>query len=179
MDMAITKTCINIFHNQKTRHKALQKIAAGVPTTEVARQFGCSPSAVSNLKKRNRDQVDSMRAIVEQRTAPIILERLHRDQTTANKLSRYISDPVRYPNYTALAETQDILSYNKDANVMASRVLQSIGIFSSPTATLNNFGNIQVNQQHNTVISQYISSKLGDDIAEQLDNLDIIDVGDG
>ena len=175
--MAITKTCINIFHNQKTRYKALQKIASGVPTTEVARQFGCSPSAVSNLKKRNRDQVDAMRAIIEQRTAPTIIERLHRDQMTANKLSKYISNPSHYINDTALTEATDILAYNKDANVMASRVLQSIGIFSSPAA-INNFGSIQVNQ-HNTVISQYISSRLGDDIADQLDNLDIIDVGDG
>ena len=177
MDMAITKTCINIFHNQKTRHKALQKIAAGVPTTEVARQFGCSPSAVSNLKKRNRDQVDAMRVLIENRTAPIIIDRIHRDQVTADKLSRYVSNPSRYINDTALVEIPDILAYNKDANVTASRVLQSIGIFSSPTA-INNFGSIQVNQ-HSTVISQYISSKLGDDIEDQLDNLDIIDVNDG
>ena len=177
MSDIITKTCVNVFHDAKARYKALQKIASGVPTTEVARQYGCSASAVSNLKKRNRDQVDAMRSIVEQQIAPTILQRLHRDQETANKLSRYISNPSHYNNDTALAETQDILSYNKDANVMASRVLQSIGIFSSPTA-INNFGSIQVNQ-HSTVISQYISSKLGDDIEDQLDNLDIIDVNDG
>ena len=174
--MAI-KTSVNVFHDAKSRYKALQKIASGVPTTEVARQFGCSPSAVSNLKKRNRDQVDAMRAIVEQKIAPTILQRLRRDQLTADKLSRYIANPTRYTNDTALAEMADILSYTKDANVMASRALQSIGIFSSPAA-INNFGSIQVNQ-HNTVISQYISSRLGDDIADQLDNLDIIDVGDG
>ena len=177
MDMEIIKTCINIFHDEKTRYKALQKIAAGVPTTEIARQFGCSPSAVSNLKKRNRDQVDAMRAIVEQKIAPTILQRIHRDQVTANHLSRYIANPSRYPNNSALAEATDILAYNKEANVMASRALQSIGIFSSPAA-INNFGSIQVNQ-HSTVISQYISSRLGDDIAEQLDRLDVIDVNDG
>mgnify|MGYP001608449113 CR=1 FL=1 len=175
MDMAITKTSVNIFHDAKSRYRALQKIASGVPTTEVARQFGCSPSAVSNLKKRNREQVDAMRSLIEQRTAPIIIERLHRDQTIANRLSRHISDPSHI-NDTALTEMQDILAFTKDANMMASRALQSIGIFSSPAA-INNFGNIQVNQH--TVISQYISSKLGDDIEDQLDNLDIIDVGDG
>jgi len=165
IDNRANRIATNVFHDINTKHEALQKLAKGEPVTKIANDYNVTPSAVSNLKKREKIQVDAMIAILEQTTSPLILEKAHRDQNTANELSKYIADPINNANTTALLASEDILAFNKDQNKIGVRILESTGILQS--RNINNYiQNQQINNKNsvNIAVSEEVLTMFGDHI---------------
>ncbi len=71
------------FNEIHTKNEALEKIAAGMPTSHVAKIYDVDNSTISKLKARNQDQIKLYKSRLIQTVAPKIIQHIEIENDTA------------------------------------------------------------------------------------------------
>ncbi len=141
-----------VFNDLQIKNEALEKIAAGRPTTAIAKDYSVDPSTISKLKKRNQEYIEKLALQLAETVAPKYVQRITTDICTAKKLSKYINNPKKNRNNTKLQNEQDILTFLRDTNKVGADIMRSLGIFPAQSPSLV-IQNIYQDQRQQTVIS--------------------------
>jgi hypothetical protein len=156
--------------NISKQQNIINRIASGENQISIAKDHNLTQSRISQLKTENKGKVEEAKQKLIA-AVPNILETIQQDIVNNQAIA------VRYANDKDTITTTDI-AYKSILQKQSSKMLESVGILSSHTS-INNFGNIQVNNQKTNMINTTIAMELGQNVLDklqQLSNEEIVDV---
>ena len=153
-----------ITNSIQSKQSIINQIATGQTFTSIAREFDVNRHTISKISKANKEAVETAKQLLIEKHAPVYIKRT----LLENQKALTIAEKTNIPS-----QEEEIFLARQDKK--GDRIMQSVGILQSHT-NLTNFGNIQVNQDHRTQVSNVIAQRIGSSVLDELATLNTEDI---